>query len=395
MIVVLGIILAFCLLYFLVPRKYVGFVFFLVTAALTVVAYNAVPADTDDLFRYYDVIDILRQGGMEKFRQMLDTNSQNWGALPVCGYYFYFISLLPYNNFLPAITIFIVYGSMFLMLYKMANRFNVSKGHLFIATIFSLTTYWFYDTCSGIRNGLAFAIVLVCMYYHFVERKNIVLCIIGYVLACGLHTAGIVPVVLVVAALLTWKSDSKTINILMIFGLACGGILLDFLSRTTDSEFIQLLAGKTERATDFSTYTDIQTNFLVNVATYFICALIVLYCVYFIKHYAKDDAMKRFCKFVELTMFFMLGCMYSQLLFLRFARWILPVIIPMVYMVGMQLQQNNIDRGVNYGFHSEVKFAEIARYKTKAIFSLIILAYCAVHLWYDCNGSSLIWLHFE
>lgn len=64
-------------------------------------------------------------------------------------------------------TMFIVYALMFLVMYKAAQRYQVSKGYVLLGTLFFLSTYWFYDTASGIRNGLAFAVVIACAYYHW------------------------------------------------------------------------------------------------------------------------------------------------------------------------------------------------------------------------------------
>lgn len=38
-------------------------------------------------------------------------------------------------------------------------------------------------------------------------------------------------------------------------------------------------------------------------------------------------------------MCFMLGTLLTSLLFLRLARWVLPIVAAVVYMVGMQLQK--------------------------------------------------------
>lgn len=76
-------------------------------------------------------------------------------------------------------------------MYKAAQRYQVSKGYVLMGTLFFLSTYWFYDTASGIRNGLAFAVVIACAYYHLVEKRNIILCFFGYVAACLLHSSPI------------------------------------------------------------------------------------------------------------------------------------------------------------------------------------------------------------
>lgn len=104
--------------------------------------------------------------------------------------YFYLISKLGNNNFLPAITIFLTYGSMLWVIWRFANFYKISKLYLFIGTFFLLSTYWYYDTCSGIRNGLAFAVAIFCLYFDLVEKKKI-FCI-GYLVALGIHSAAVI-----------------------------------------------------------------------------------------------------------------------------------------------------------------------------------------------------------
>lgn len=384
---------AFFILYFIIPQKQTWISFVFLVVALAVLAYHAEPNPTDDLGRYFKIIDTMRAGGWDRFQQMLDNNEFDFGALPVCGYYFYFISRLPNNYFLPFFTILISYGCNMLLIYKAAKRFKVDKFYLMIALLLMLSTYWFYDIYSGVRNGLAFAVSLICVYYHFVERKNILLCFFGYFLAIGLHSSGIVPVALAVVAWLTYNIASKVINVLLIFAIGGSSALLSFLANVTDNSFIQTLAGKTESASE-GMGLNFSTNYLVNVATYIVGVIIIAYCFTYIKKYVTDIGERRFFRYVEVVMFFMAGSIFSVLLFLRIARWILPVLIAVVYMVGMQLQRNRIDSGqINTYYLSNTPHAEKIRASSKGITTFFIVAYCAVHLWYDVAGSSLTWLN--
>lgn len=388
------ILVTFFVLYFLIPRKQAWIPFAFVVIALAVLAYYVEPNETDDLGRYFRIIDQMRDGGWNRFQQMLNNNEFDFGALPVAGYYFYFISLLPDNHFLPFFTILIAYGCLLNVIYKVAKRYSVNKFYLAIALFFFLSTFWFYDLYSGTRNGLAFSILVACIYYHFVEKKNILLCFVGYMLAIGLHSTGIVIIVLVAFAWLSYKTASKFVNILMIFIIAAGSIAITLLSNLTDNEFIQSIAGKSEELTDTLTIST-QTNFLVNVATYVVSVLIFAYCYTYIKKYIEDRGDLRFFRFAEILIYFMLGTIISNLLFHRVARWILPVVIACVYMVGMQIQKDRIDEGlINITYDNDTPRAEKIRAMNKGVTSFFIFAYSAVHFWYDFAGSSLIWLHF-
>lgn len=388
------ILMSFFALYFLIPRKQAWIPFALVVISLAVLAFYVEPNETDDLGRYFRIIDQMRDGGWDRFQRMLSNNEFDFGALPVAGYYFYFISLLPDNHFLPFFTILIAYGCLLSVIYKAAKRYNVDKFYLAIALFFFLSTFWFYDLYSGTRNGLAFSIIVACIYNHFVEKKHVLLCFIGYLIAAGLHSTGIVIIVLVAFAWLSYKTASKFVNVLMIFIIAAGSVAITVLSNLTDNEFVQNIAGKTEQVTNTLSVST-QTNFLVNVATYAVSILIFAYCYVYIKKYVEDKGDLRFFRFAEILMYFMLGAIISNLLFHRVARWILPAVIACVYMVGMQIQKDRIDKGlIDTSYDSDTPHAEKIRAMNKGVTTFFIFAYSLVHFWYDFTGSSLIWLHF-
>lgn len=365
-----------------------------VVIALAILAYNAEPNSTDDLFRYFRIIDQMRIGGWDRFQQMIDNNEFDFGALPIAGYYFYFISLLPNNYYLPFFTILISYGCMFLVVYKVAQRFKIDKFYLAVAVFFMISTYWFYDVYSGTRNGLAFTITIACVYYHLVEKKNIALCLIGYVIVCGLHSSGILLIGLALIAYVTYNNKSKFINILLIFTLVGASAVLTVLSEISDSEFIQTLSGKTENAVG-NLGISFQTNFLVNVATYVVAVLITAYAFTYIRKYITDNGQKRFFRFIEVVLYFALGSVISGLIFVRILRWVVPILTAVVYMVGMQIQKDKLDsKLIDISYESDTPHAEKIRAMNKGVTSFFIFAYSVVHFWYDLTGSSLIWIHF-
>ena len=224
------------------------------------------------------------------------------------------------------------------------------------------------------------------------EHKHILLCFIGYVLVCGLHSSGIVLVALAFIAWISWKNASKFINAMLIVGLAVSGAVLSVLSEMTDNHFIQTLAGKTERAADGN--FSLATNVMVNYVTFFIAVMIILYSFYYIKRYVSEKGDKTFFRFVEVLAFFMVGCLYSGLIFVRLTRWVIPVVAGITFMVGMQIQADKINSGeIRADIRSGTPKGALFRMQSKGIFSLMIFVYSVVHLWYDCTGSSLIWLH--
>ncbi len=385
------IVAGYALLLLILPREYMWIPFVAVVVAMTILAYHIVPGETDDLYRYYGMLDIMRESGKAGLDYIVDLNWYDWQTFITMRYYFYLISFFPNDHYLAAVTIFIVYGLMFLVMYKAAHRYQVGKGYALLGTLFFIATYWFYDTASGIRNGLAFAIVIACSYYHLVEKRNIILCLFGYVAACLLHSSPILPVALVLLTLLTMKFNSKFINVVMIMGLAVGGAFIQFLSGKSNNDFISSIAEQSvSHSADMSLNTD--TSFLVNIVTLVIVLIVIWYfSVYFAQD--KEDPIYRFYRYCSTTAFFMIGCLFSSLIFLRFARWILPIMGAVLFMVGMQKQADFVKKQPpNFIYTGEKKM--VLRVRTQGAMLLVYLAYTCVHFWYACVGSSLIWMHF-
>lgn len=385
-------VVLFAILYWITPKKLSWFPFLVLTVLLSVLAFNAVPNGDDDLSRYFHILEQLKDGGYDVLENWFEEGYMEWDTYRVCAYYFYYISKMSSVYYLPAITIFLVYGLSFLILYKAAMKFDVEKSYLFIGAMFFISTYWYYDTYSGIRNGLTFAIITACAYYHLVERKHIPLCIAGYLIACFLHSTGAMYVVLVFVVVLTLNNKGKFMNFALIFGMTAGQALIQYLATHTDVSLFKSIAGRAEDVDSEGIMTSIL--FLTNIVTVIVVGIIVFYFGKYINDEKPSVYFKRYYKYSSVMEYFMIGCLFSTLIFMRFARWVIPVIGAVVFMVGNQLQLEyfNSKDAKYFLYYSPPDITR--RYKFKGIFNLVIILYTAVHFWYLCTGSSLCWLHF-
>ncbi|MCM1286176.1 MAG: EpsG family protein [Acetobacter sp.] len=384
----------FAVVYIVAPRKFSWFPFLLVTFLFSLIAFNIMPAQNDDLSRYFKAINEMREGGYDELQRYIDEDQFDFKNFRVAAYYIYFFSKLDNNSWLPAVTIFIVYGLGFYVLYKAANRFGINKTNLFFASMFFISTYWYYDVASGIRNGLAFAVAFACAYQHMAERKHIPLCILGYFLASLTHSSGILPVVLVFIAFFALNVGGKFIDFLLIFGLAGGNLIIQFLAKRTDNSFIQSLAGKAEHHSG-GVSLETGTMFLVNISVLAVCLLLLMYFSHYIFNSNFGNELNRLYKYLSVIIYFSLGATLSGLIFVRFARWILPLAGGLIFMIGMQLQGSQIEKRkkahLSYYSISDENFS----IKLRTIVMIAFIVFTAVHFWYLCNGSSLLWLNFE
>lgn len=395
MLVYLAIVAAFCVIYPFVPRKYIKWLFLALVLALSVMAFFVVPEKTDDLSNYFSQVASLRKGGFSLLRQMIEDGSEDWDSLPVCGLYFYLISRFPDNGMLPAVTIFLAYGSIFWVLWRAAKRYEVNKWYLFLASVFLLSTYWFYDICSGIRNGLTFTLFCFFAYVELVEKKWRPACWVGYVAMCLMHSSGILMMMVRLALLVSGRKGSKLTSVLIFFVMIVGGAIMPHLGEITGIEYFQLISQKAERAASTSGFAN-GTQYLVNVSVFVVAVCVFYYAVYVIKKQTeKYESFSDYINFVQLIVFFMLGSITFILTFIRFARWVIPAVISVVFMVGMQANSDSKAQLVTEKKSKSIIKSGMTLSSNELVINFCMVAYTAVHMWYACNGTSLIWLKFS
>ena len=398
MIVYLIIVLSFCAIYPIIPRKHTKWLFLALVLALSIIAFYAVPAETDDLFGYYNTLERLRHGGWDTLQSMIENGEEDWDSLPMCGYYFYIASRFDNNGMLPAMTIFLAYGSMFLVLWRAAEKFNVGKWYLFLSAFLILSTYWFYDICSGIRNGLVYTLFCAYAYFDLVEKKYRVACWVGYVLSLLMHSSAIIPLFIVLLLVFTKRFNSSIMSSAMIAVTVLSGVVIPILGDITGLEYLQIISDKAEREMNrFGLVTD--TNYLVNVSIFIVAALLVFYSYSTIKKMSNTDEkyadMSMYDRLFQYILFFMAGSIFTPMIFLRMARWIIPAMLSVVFMVGMQANTDIKKEMYSNKKQKSVIKSGMLMSSNELLINVCFIAYTCVHLWYACTGSSLIWLHFK
>lgn len=398
MIVYLIIVLSFCALYPLIPRKHIKWLFLALVLALSVMAFNVVPMETDDLARYYNILERLRRGGWDTLQSMIENGENDWDSLPMCGYYFYIASRFDNNGMLPAMTIFLAYGSMFLVLWRAAEKFNVGKWYLFLSVFLILSTYWFYDICSGIRNGLVYTLFCAYAYFDLVEKKYRIACWVGYALSLLMHSSAIIPLFIVLLLVFTKRFNSSMVSSAMIAVTVLSGFVIPILGDITGIEYLQIISDKAEREMNrFGLVTD--TNYLVNISVFLVAALLAFYGYSTIKKMSNADEkygdMSVYNRLFQYILFFMAGSIFTPMIFLRMARWIIPAMLSVVFMVGMQANTDIKKEMYSNKKQKSVIKSGMLISSNELLINFCFIAYTCVHLWYACAGSSLIWLHFS
>lgn len=147
-----------------VSFKFVKFFWYLLIISFTIFVYFAVPEESEDLYRYYIVLDYFRKG-------QASIDIYNYNIPLIAQFIFSFSSIFDSNGILPSLsTILWSYfaGSILLDLYK-NNKIKLQS--FLICLIFLLGNGSVFYIISAIRYTLAYAI-WAYGYYFFLYKNN-------------------------------------------------------------------------------------------------------------------------------------------------------------------------------------------------------------------------------
>lgn len=384
MIVYFAIVIAFCVIYPFVPRKHIKWLFLALVLALSVMAFYVKPLETDDLLRYYNSLDLLRKKSLSGYFDLQRNGYGNFDAVPVCGLYFFFVSKLGNNNFLPAITIFLTYGSMLLVIWRFANYYKISKLYIFVGTFFLLSTYWYYDTCSGIRNGLAFAVAMFCLYFDLVEKKKI-FCL-GYFVAMGIHSAAVIFLGLRLLTEINMRLRLKILNAISFVGIFFGSYIIEFLGKIFNNSFFEVLLEKTA----INKVRVISFTSGVTILSIALLLAVIIMCIYMNYRINMDDVknVESINYFFILLLFFSVGSLSSYLIFTRFMHWVIPMFGSLIIMLCLDLNRKKRQE-IYFAPHGESTIKrDISVYRSnELILNLMIIALSLFNLYFLCFVS--------
>lgn len=384
MIVYFAIVIAFCVIYPFVPRKHIKWLFLALVLALSVMAFYVKPLETDDLLRYYNSLDLLRKKSLSGYFDLQRNGYGNFDAVPVCGLYFFFVSKLGNNNFLPAITIFLTYGSMLLVIWRFANYYKISKLYIFVDTFFLLSTYWYYDTCSGIRNGLAFAVAMFCIYFDLVEKKKI-FCL-GYFVAMGIHSAAVIFLGLRLLTEINMRLRLKILNAISLVGIFFGSYIIEFFGKIFNNSFFEVLLEKTA----INKVRVISFTSGVTILSIALLLAVIIMCIYMNYRINMDDVknVESINYFFILLLFFSVGSLSSYLIFTRFMHWVIPMFGSLIIMLCLDLNRKKRQE-IYFAPHGESTIKrDISVYRSnELILNLMIIALSMFNLYFLCFVS--------
>lgn len=209
-----------CFLLIKSRKENVKKILFIYSILLSLMGFFFVPNIHNDLYRVYETMNEYSIIPFKSFFQNYVLKS----SVPISLIYYWGIGQLKINGLLPFITSFIFYTNVFYIVEDYYKKNNISNKALGLSLLIIMCNSSFFETISGIRNMLAFSVILRCFYDEFYNNRSITKNIIWYVISTLIHPAAIIPIFLrFVFSLIEKKSTSKLRILIPVFSI---GVLL-------------------------------------------------------------------------------------------------------------------------------------------------------------------------
>nr|WP_295255858.1 EpsG family protein [uncultured Blautia sp.] len=233
----------------------------LILVVVFLLAFFHKPLLTDDLTREYEKLSQIKNMGWSFFNTNYSfqensllgrITSNGFEGLYVTQLLYFLFSKLPVFNFLPACVTSFQFFLCFKLLNKARKRFSLSYYQeilLFLSFMFVRELRWM---MSGIRNQLAFTIAIYIVYNDLEEKKNKILCIIGYILCGMIHQSAYVVLFLRVLLLIPSKKIKAIIAVLLLGWSTMLSTIVQIMSKYINIPVINSILWKITIYTDNS-----------------------------------------------------------------------------------------------------------------------------------------------
>lgn len=325
MIVLLSVIIFLWIFSLAYSKKRLNSYFLLVALVLAVLSFFYEPTIRSDLYTHYSDLSNIRSFGWS----FINSNSKFEGLF-VYQWYFYFISLLPCNNFLPLITTFIVYYLPFRRIYYLSEKHQLTKKQIMAVFIFVLFSLHYSGVISGIRNDLAFSVCSYFLYIDLVENKNRLLCFGIYIAMALLHPSVAIIVFMRMMVYLSNKYLSKGLLVFLLGWTLFLDKIINYIQQFTSNAYINLLLSKLIGYTvDEANIANILPNQYYALMM-FVRTIIATYICYLLLHNIKSNKYSPMNLFIGFVILYMFGSYGSYHIFLRMSDLVIflaPIVI--------------------------------------------------------------------
>ena len=292
--------------------------------ALAVLAFLIEPKETNDLFRHFEKIDLIREKGFGI--------SLEYDYVIIIRLLFNFVALLPSNHFLPAISVIITYGISMYIIYDFTKKNQPLSRVVSIAILLNFAICSFYMVASGIRNAMACSFLALGIYLDLIRKEKLIKKIWPYIIAALIHP--VAYIVIIIRLLLNVKWLNKIKYVILLIGLLYRPImnLLKFIN----VEITNYLAQKMNTYLIIESKEDIRWMLVIWAFLIFIYVISTI-----IERKNKNKKFNQYINFIQIYILFIFALTFVVDVFTRRLTFLIAfLMIPFVYLIDQNLEKN-------------------------------------------------------
>ena len=187
---------------------------------LCTISYFYLPAATADLSRHYESLELYSSISYSSFLDLLLTNNS-----PLSLVFFRYIGMTNNYHLLPFFTCLIYYGILFSLLNDFCKRYDINGKDASKSLFFLMIGGKLLGIISGVRNGIAFMLLIKCFYNEFILNKSIFHNIIYYLSSILMHPSSLIIIAIRFIFMFFEKQKSFVKKVFNVFLIICFGFL--------------------------------------------------------------------------------------------------------------------------------------------------------------------------
>ena len=285
---------------------------------LCVMAFIYIPAESADLFRIRNRIEVIRFWSWDYLKNFISNNSS-----PGAYLLYFLMSRINIKGILPTIACFVFFSNIFHILKEEKKIDRSDSRSLALTYFYFMAQGLFLGAISGIRNAIAFSIIARVIYDDYALQKkgiiNYILCLIA--LSFHISAAPIVAIYMLFSIYDNWKNRRVLLTLVTLIG-GIGAIYWVFRSR---SDFIDTVLNKAEIYTSGTTYS--------NRWEYLIVGLSIILLLYTLVRYRKASREDGLHTIFVLAIFLMIGVLMmfrNYTIFHRYGNFMMYISLPLI-----------------------------------------------------------------
>lgn len=296
--------------------------------SLSVIAYCTEPVYTDDLYRHFQEITMMKNGGLYYLE-----NQAIYKDNFIINYFFYFISLIGNERLLPFFSIVLTYIIFFYIIYDFCKKEKVKIDILAIYIFMHFALCFLRYSISGVRNYLAFSIIALAIYREIVKNNKNIITYMLYIIPVFIHSSSLIFILLRV----TYKLFSKVkIKYLMIFWTYLCPIIIEILVNTS-------LSILQDAGIRLKYYMNI-SNVDIRIMGIFLIVMIQMEALIRIiskRGYVEQHKyLKQYIQLLEIILLFTIGSIGIPQIFIRMCRGISFIMLPLIFLAFTYFTKN-------------------------------------------------------